>query len=544
MKKLFNQYQKLLFCMCAAGFVIAGGLYYFGIQRAFVPNSEDLSTVRRWYVILNMDQPYVHDNIIFDLISCLSVMIGEMSYFSIRLDFTLLYMLVLCFSLYLSIPDGRKTKRWYILPIWAFFMILVHTVRSGSDFAKVYDDTNLIWQLPYNYHMAPLIFALLSMIILQCYLNAGMGKRKNCIGGIGIIIILYALLHTDLVYYVIFAVPLLIVLVIRALYNNKIRKYILPVLAAGVGIILLTRVLPGTFFEKLWSKETIDSPYGAIYGNTAWLNPGNILTHFENYVRVIMLLFNIDISNRPIISFYSILYVVRIAFVIAGYGIIIRIVICSIKGKAQKNGYTVTDEVLAWGFVMLSCAFIFTRNAWYYRDSIRYYAGLVPLLTVLLCRHIDDWMKGFLPIFDDTVRHKRAYFAGIMLAMCVCYAEPVWLYEVEDSYQKDCETAIEWLKQWGADSNGYALAPYWLSARLSAMTGGEIIFHYDEQWLKNIYGEDADMRYMVVGWDDRGLLTFGLNKIAYNSYDEMCEKFKAPVRAVDLEYMYVCEFGK
>lgn len=42
-----------------------------------------------------------------DMVSCLSVLIGGMSYFSIRLEFTLFYAIVLGLSLYLSV-QGKK----------------------------------------------------------------------------------------------------------------------------------------------------------------------------------------------------------------------------------------------------------------------------------------------------------------------------------------------------------------------------------------------------------------------------------------------------
>ena len=202
MKKIFIQYQKLLFCMCAVCIVIAGGIYYFGIQHAFVPNSEDLSNTQWWYLILNMDQSYSHKNLVLDFTSCLSVMIGGMSYLSVRLEFALLYMMVLGLSLYLSVSEEKNRKQWFVLPLWAFFMILIHTVGNGSDFGKVYAHTDLIYQLPYSYHMVPLIFALISTIILQKYLCVNAGIKKKIIGTSGIIVVLYALLFTDLIFIV------------------------------------------------------------------------------------------------------------------------------------------------------------------------------------------------------------------------------------------------------------------------------------------------------------------------------------------------------
>lgn len=532
--------SKWIWLVVCAAMVVVGAIYYLSILHAFVPNAEDLATTQRWYLMLKHGQPYHHNNIVFDLVSCLSVLMGGMSYFSIRLEFTLFYAIVLGLSLYLSVQGKKGEKRWFLLPLWGFFMILIHTVQDGSKFTMVYDDTDLIRQFPYNYHIIPLIFALISLIVLQCYLGTNEKKKKNIGGLIGIIVVIYALLFTDLVYYIIFVIPFVIVLALRGLYNDKTKKYMLPLLATFVGMMLLTRILPGDLFERLWSSATLGTSYGAIYGQSDWLNLDNLFLHVTNYIKTIMLLFNMDLSDRPLISFYSVLYVVRIALVTIGYFIVARIIACSVKGKAKQNGYDMIDEILAWGFVTLSCAFIFTRNA-LYRDLIRYYAAFVPILTILLCRHIGGFMRKFLPVLE-AMKQKRFYFAGIMGALCICQIEPVWLYKVEDGYQDDCEAAIAYLREWGAETDGYAVAPYWLYARLSAMTEGEILFYDSEGTVKQLYGEDAVVKYMVVGWDDKGLLTFGLNHIAYGSYEEMCEKYKAPLRAVDLDYIYVCEF--
>ncbi len=538
MKTIFGGHQKLLFCVACAAAVIAGGIYYFYIQHSFVPNAEDLATTQQWYLVLKHMQNYNHSNVIFDVVSCLSVLIGGMSFFSIRLEFTLFYVMVLGLGLYLS--ASCKKEPWYLLPLWAFFMIFIHTVQAGSNFTTVYDDTDLIRMFPYNYHIIPLIFALISLVVLQCWLNTNEGKKKNIIVGIEVIVVIYASLFTDLIYYIIFVLPMLIVLALRGLYNNKTRKYMMPLLALGVGLMLLTRILPGNFFSKLWDNTTLGTSYGTIYGGTDWLDLDNIFLHITNYIKTIMLIFNIDLSDRPLISFYSVLFVVRIALVVTGYVIVAKIIASSVRGKVEQNGFRMVDEILAWGFVMLSCSFIFTRNA-LYRDLIRYYTAVVQILTILLCRHVCDFWKKAVPVLG-TMKQKKIYFAGMLGALCICQVEPVWNYRVEASYQEDCEAAIEYLRQWGAETDGYAVAPYWLYARLSAMTNGEILFYANEETIKRLYGEDAVIRYMVVGWDDRGLLTYGLNDIAYGSYEEMCEKYKSPIRAVDLNCIYVCEF--
>lgn len=62
-----------------------------------------------------------------------------------------------------------------------------------------------------------------------------------------------------------------------------------------------------------------------------------------------------ELLDQPIISFYSILFVVRIALVVSGYVIVARIVVESVKGRLEQYGNIITDEILAWTFVLLSC---------------------------------------------------------------------------------------------------------------------------------------------------------------------------------------------
>lgn len=534
-------YQWIWRAVCVAAVVI-GGLYYFGILNAFVPNTEDLGTVQHWYLILKMGQPYRHINIIYDAVSCLSVLAGGMSYFSIRLIFTLLYMMVLGLSLFLSAYRSKSNKQWFVFPLWTFFMVLVRTVREGSRFARVYEDTDLIYQLPYCYHITSLIFALICMVILQCYMNTETGKKKGLIGGLGIVIGIYACLSTDLVYYVVFAAPFLLVLVIRGFYHNKTRSYMLPVLAVCVGVMLLTRVLPGDFFAGFWKTETVGNPYGNIYGGSDWLNIGDILSHCVNYLKVVMALFNVEISNRPVISLHSLLLFVRIVLIVFGYAIVGKILICSIKGKIERCGFTIIDEILAWSFTVMSCVFIFTKNG-VNESLIRYFPALVPLLTILLCRNIGGCIKGVLPVLEK-INYKRYYFSAMIGALCICQAEPVWQYHVEDSYQEDCEAAIEYLRMWGVESDGYALAPYWLCSRLSVMTEGEILFFNNEQLIRDIYGEDAVARYVVVGWEDALRQSYAIVE-GTDSYEEWIEGQEASLRrAVDLDHFYVCEFAE
>ncbi len=519
--------------------VLAGGAYYFGVLHGIVPNGEDLATTQVWYLRQKNMLEYRHSNILFDAVGFLSVLAGGMSYFSIRLEFALFYTIVLGLTLYLSLGRGKGRERWCRIPLWAFFMVFIHTVQDTGSFGRVYEETDLIWQLPYHYHIVPLIFALLGIMILEKFLRAGTRKKKRVWGIVGIVTVGYSLLYTDLIYYVVFVAPVLIVLMIRGLHSDTSRSYVMAGLAAGLGIMLVTRVLPVDLCEMLWGKAEVGAYNSSIYGAASWMNLDSIAVHLFNYIKTILILFNIEVSNRPMLSFYSVLFIARIAFVVMAYIIVAKIIAASVRGKIKRKGYTVTDEVLAWSFVVLSCVFIFSKHA-LYKSLMRYYAAFVPILTVLLCRNIAGQFRDFLPMLES-MRNKSLYFMGMMGILCICQAEPVWMFEAHDSYQEDCEAAIAYIRQVEPD---YVIAPYWLYARLTAMTEGEIIFFPNERTVKDICGEDAEVTCIVVGWDELGLCTFGLNDIAYTGYEEMCEKYKTPTRVLETDSLFVCIFDE
>lgn len=545
-KKTLDKYQNLLFCAACVVAVIAGGVYFYGILHAFVPNSEDLWTTQQWYLILTGRASYAHRNVIYDLVSCLSVGIGGLSYFSIRLQFTLLYMIVWGLSLYLCVSRAKGQKRWFLLLLWIFFGIMIHTVQDGADFGKLYADTDLIWQFPYCYHITEVIFALICLITVQSYLNAATSKKKIVLLCIGLGIGVYALRFTDLIFYVVFALPCLVVLLIHGIYHHKTRKYALPFILICAGMILLTKFLSGQLFSALWTAEKVRNAYGTIYGATNWLDVDGIFSHITNYIKLVLLLFNIDLSNRPILSMHSILFVIRIVFIITGYAIVAKTVVYSIRGRMGQHDGTLVDEILAWSVVIVSCSFIFTQNG-ENLGSLRYYSSLVPMLMILLCRNLEKMVARILPVIVD-MPHKKVYLCGICGILCICQAEPVWQYQTSDSYLEDCEQVITYLEQRGALDDGYALAPYWLCCRLSAMTGGEILFFSDERQVRNIYGEDADIRFVIIAWgEEEGketVLAYEYEDVMRESgnYEEWCERYRTPVWAVDLDHFYVCEF--
>ncbi len=522
-KLMQNRWIILLVCIAC---LIAGGLYNFGIQSGFIPNSEDIGSISPVVRRIRAGNGYSHYNILYDSLSYLSYRLGGMTFFATRLLFTLLYVVEMCFTLFLCL---RKDKKWDIsyVPLFAFFVIFIHTIDVDRSFGTY------VWeirQLPYNHHLTAIINALICFVIIQMFLSTQDSRKRKILAVCGIVAVIYGFLYTDIIFISVFLAPLLLILFIRGLYNENNRKYVLGAVFIGLIAVLLTRVIPFSTFEKLWRIEP-GGHYSGVYGSDNWVDLGTVLGNVNGYIRLVMLLFNIEISNRPYVSLYSLLFIVRILFLIAGYMIVFRIVKRSILGKIKESEYNILDEFLAWSYVVVSCSFILTRfGTW---GMQRYYVALVPVMTILLCRNLKGLLYEMFPAIMTGLRHKKLYFFAVMGILCICQAEPLWQYEATDCYVEDCEKIVEYVRKTGP---GYAIAPYWWAARLTAISEGEVIFYGSLEELKGYEGADAMPTYVIAGYVDNDtesdLYAFGVRNIVYDGYEEMCEKFATPTKVL------------
>lgn len=522
-KWMQNRWIILLVCIAC---LIAGGLYNFGIQSGFIPNSEDIGSISAVFMRIRAGSGYRPHNILYDSLSYLSYRLGGMTFFATRLLFTLLYVVEMCFTLFLCL---RKDKKWDIsyVPLFAFFVIFIHTIDVDKSFGTYVGE---IRQLPYNHHLTSVINAIACFCILQLILNTQDLRKKRILVICEMAAVIYGFLYTDMLFIIIFIVPFLLVLFIRGMYKEDTRNYIVMAAFIGMIVVLFTRIIPISLFEKMWRIEP-GGHYSGIYGSDNWVDVSGLLGNINGYIRMVMLLFNIEISERPYVSLYSLLFIVRMLFLLAGYIIIIKIIKRSISGRIYNSEYNVLDELLAWSYVVISCSFILTRfGTW---GMLRYYVALVPIMTILLCRNMKGLLYGMFPDIMTGLRHKKLYFFAIMGILCICQAEPLWQYEATDCYVEDCEKIVEYVRE---NDLEYAIAPYWWAARLTAMTDGEIIFYEGMDQLKACEGEDAGPVCVIAGYVDNDsesdLYAFGVRDIVYDSYEEMCEKFATPTKVL------------
>ena len=147
--KISNKLNKrnvigILMCILA---LLVGIVYYGRIHYAFIPNGEDLHTAWTYFV----HGKYNGGNFLWNIITKISYQIFGLSYDSIHLVFIILNALVLILTLPLCLKGKDNKWNYYVLPLFAFFMIFVHTIKADSEFGLLYPSTDMIYMLPYDY---------------------------------------------------------------------------------------------------------------------------------------------------------------------------------------------------------------------------------------------------------------------------------------------------------------------------------------------------------------------------------------------------------
>lgn len=514
--------------------ILFGILYFYRIHLAFIPNGEDLDTVWRYFV----NGKYDGGNVLWNFVTKISYQISGLSYNSVHLQFTILNAIVLILTLLLSIRGKDKKMNYFILPLFAFFMIFLHTVKEDDLFAVLWTETDMIYMLPYDYHSMPRIFGLLGMLMVYWCILAKSTKHRIVALVCTVVVVVYGALYTDMIYYVVFLAPLFIILFLHGFRDEKWKKICFYILVVGFGLFFLTRLLPFDFTERLWTDTKAEVYGGAIYGASNFVGMNHLEDNIINYVDVILQIFNINLPEHPLLSLWSVVYLIKLFILLAGYYLMFRIIISSIKGTTQEEGYDLIDEMAAWGYAMLSIVFIFSEIG-KYSSNMRYVTQFLPLVTIVLCRNIKMAIPQFIQEFLSDVKYKKALLFVVVGMICICYAEPVWFYHASDSFKEDLEAIVDYVEE---TDLGYAIAPHWLCSRLTIMSGGEVIFYPTEKAVKKRFGEDAKITYMVTTYDYDSIPNKFNNLADVESYDKLCEKYGTPTELLELEQISLCVF--
>lgn len=532
----------LVWILCAIVWLF-GSLYYYGLQRSYIPNSEDLSAIWGTYKALKLGEEFHLTELLSRGVAVMATVIGGgMNYRSMRLYFAIMNAVVLALAMYLSICK-RKDKGMDItqLPLFALFMIFLHPVTATDRYGLITDyGTDFFYQYPYNYHFLERIYTLVCFIVVTWLLTAKSVKKKRiCVAilvMLGCYILSFASRNTMM--YILLLFPCCIVFFLRAFHDHKKRRYALMFLCICMGLIVVTKVIPTPLRSALWTSEQA-STYGVVYGGSNWISLDMVITAFINYVIKISECFNILLSSAPVISLYTVIYAIKLCLLLAGYVIVFVIVKGSIVGKQKWKSVDIVDEMLAWSYIALSVAHVFTEYGLNVMYSQRYIVPVVSIMAILLCRHLMSVLEDIRWISAEMIKKDKRVVCFISMVCCLCYMKPVWTYmPMDHCHMEDMHAAIAYIKD---TDYGCAVAPDYLAKAITATCNGEIFVYGSIGEARELQGDDAKIAYMITRYDyDYGKYHQYMYYENFSSYEDLCSRYSVPTRIIDYDTFSLC----
>lgn len=532
--KYIRDYRILYMGICIL-FVVCAAFYHYGLLSIFPQNAEDIMSITSMYSHLKLGIGYQPVEYLYSLCAYLSTIFGGgVTYTSVRLLFALLYAVLMCCTLYLCLQQKGKSAILF-LPLIAWLAVLLCPASYEPELFWDSGGRDLIYLWPFMYHYSSRILMLLCLVAVDKCANAR--KNKKLLLCITAVVIIYSVSHTDLIFLLTFVGPACIVLLLHSLYNKSMRKWMIGAVLAFMAVMLISKMIPGENMIRnyLWGSERAHV-YGAIYGGTNWTSIDILGEHLLNYVELIFTMFNIQLASSPVISLYTVLSVLKLLVVCAGYVMIIHI----IKSSIWRDGrhYDCVDEILAWAYLMLSLIFIFTD----YGSSpfMRYFPSLTTIMTILLCRNLEYFPEIVKLSVIKEINHKKVLLGVCTLCICLCSAGKVWTYAAPDVYSGDMKAIAEYI-QWS--DYGYAIATSWVAPRVSAMGDGSLLVYTDMNKIKSTYGEDAKCTYIITRNFNNPAAREGFTVYRdCTSWEQICEYYSEPSDIICYDQLAVIVF--
>ena len=528
------------FAICTI-FVVLGALYYYELQCQYAPEGENLTTITTIYSYLTLGTSYHINELLYTACAFLSTIIGGMSYFSIRLHFTLLYMILLGITVFLCLsPKTGNGTNLYRLPLAALFCVFMYPAADNPQIFQWPEGADLIYEWPFHYHYTARIYALVCLSLLLLLMRTK-GKNKRIIYGVFLAAVcLYAAKTTgfDLIFFILFPISGIIVGFLHFLQTDKLRKYAVACISIGMVSIFLSRVLPTGIKASLWTKERADV-YGSIRGGTNWISVDVLGEYLLNYVKLNCMLFNIQLPGSPVISLYTVVDMLKIAVLSVGYIILFHVIKCSFAEKSELYHYDYIDEILAWSYLLLSFIAIFTEFGSMTFGKFRYFPALTTVMTILICRNIEIFPQIVGLKMLKEIKYKKILLCTYALALCLCSAEKVWAYSAPNGYDPELMAMVEYIEGTGY---GHVVAGHWLWPRVSVLSGGEVMAYETERDIESVYGDDAKIAYIITRNDN---YSDGLTGTLYehcNTYEEICEYYSEPSDVIRYERLQLLVF--
>lgn len=479
-------------------------IYYYFIHLGFTPNGEELLTTWEAYYHVNYGETMTETNRLWQLVQSLPIKKFGMSFTSIRISQALMYLLIVCGALALSLKDSSKLKNWYILPLFVFLMVVLHTGRSAY-YGQLTDRSH---QYPLDNHTLPAVFAVWSMWCMDKHAKYHESKVKIIFLLLFIVCVLIGIFDTDLLFCVIFLGPLLVIAAGEWMKRQKhITVGIVKLVSAGLLVIAVMRVVYYTtpFLGSVFQPQSVR--YGDwdshLYGMPNFVNMDKIVEHFLNYISGISGLFNIDISGQPVVSVYLIIYLIRFVLLLIIIWCVGEFILRWWKSEkvfGQETDYVSLTAAVA--IIIISAAFVLTSYG-DNKDHVRYLMAILPYSTILICRNA----QGIMAKLKLDGKRNSVYFALFFLISTFIFAKSpgelrkhpdVW----DDAYQEVLEIVEE-------NELGTGVGAFWLAPVLSALSENEQIvqsiavdqykFPKEISFVKKLEHVDYDYRYVING---------------------------------------------
>lgn len=506
--------EKLIYFILLFLFSIGFAFYYYGIQKGFTPNSENLASIWVAYHNVHYGEQLLNNDIWIKLCE-VAASIWGLSYKSLRMVNSFMYFMITFFALDLAIRNKEGYVRWYAIPAYMLFMVMMHHGDS-TFFGQL---TSQVYQYPFDQHMLAHFAAI--FCVWMVYRINGSSKYKIVQYVVAIIIMFYCVKGTDLLYLVTFLAPFILVMIFKFIKKDFVMVVGLCVVFFAITVCrFLSQYIP--IFSVLFVNGTERYAHGYIYGATNFERIDNLVRNFLNYLGGLSGLFNFDFSGTSVLNLNFIIYFIRIVFLCVILGYVCKEIKKIIFTREIKD---IAESIMVLGIVLLSVFFICTDHG----NNIiqmRYLDMILPYGTILLCWHIDDFAK----IFNLPCLSNKGVLFGIVFLCVIASHDYRWGHEkAEDEWDKEYQYIAELVEE---NNLHEGIAGLWTFASVSAVSEGEHIlnmgtFKPDTKTMELAYSLENEYfyDYILVGKDSLNAMDTSIELLeqSYGEADEIIE---------------------
>ena len=443
------------------GIALMAAIYYYTVHMNFLPDPEYSLMILSRYYNEKWGQTLHGWGILTEVCASIVYQLLGKSIVAVRVTAATIYFLAIFLSLILSVYSKHKKVIWYIVPAFFFLGILVNP--GNSYFCGSHTEWYHVY--PYDMHMEPIMVALFEIVLVQYLIDTTILIKYRVMLGIicTTIAVLFLKVYSDVVFVVAFLGPLIITLIIW-LFRNK-RKQFYWLLLCGVGGVVLLRGISLVYapLKSLFAKQSV-SGYGnwtesGFYGATNFIGLEGIWENISITITELLALYNVELTNQSLVSFYTLSCIIRIFCVIS---MLIAAVI-TIKNSLirEHKAQDIITQMLSWGFLLNIILVMCTSYGQEYSCS-RYMGIAFFFGTIILCRSISEYLeeKG------DSKQEKKAICVFFILCILIGI-RPVW--RLNDQQTQYAEELYQLADIIDANDLGNGVGGHWFANTLALM---------------------------------------------------------------------------